>query len=46
MWVCYSVIMLILLGSVEGAVETEGRAIEENGFVGQLGVMVRGFDCP
>jgi hypothetical protein len=37
----YSLLALFLLGGVEGAIETSGPAVEENGFVGQFGVMVR-----
>lgn len=36
----YNFVSLLILGGVEGAVETEGRAVEEHGFVGQFGVLV------
>lgn len=41
MFAVYSLLSLFVFGSVEGAVETEGRVVEEHGFMGQLGVMVR-----
>lgn len=37
----YSLLSLFLLGGVEGAIETRGPGVEEHGFVGQFGVMVR-----
>jgi predicted permease len=37
----YAVLSMFLFGGIEGAIETEGRAVEEHGFVGQFGVMVR-----
>lgn len=33
-------IMMILLQGLEGVVETEGRGVEEHGFVGQVGVLL------
>jgi hypothetical protein len=41
----YSLLSVFLFSGVEGAVETQGRNVEENGFVGQFGVMVRA-PCP
>lgn len=40
MFAAYSFISLFVFGSVEGAVETDGRVIEEHGFMGQVGVLV------
>jgi predicted permease len=37
----YSILSMFLFSGVEGAIETEGPAVEEHGFVGQFGVMVR-----
>ena len=36
----YSLLSLFLLGGVEGAIETDGPAIDEHGFAGQFGVMM------
>ena len=37
----YNILSVLLLSNVEGAIETEGPGVEEHGFVGQFGVMVR-----
>jgi hypothetical protein len=37
----YSLLSMFLLGGVEGAIESRGPAVDEHGFVGQFGVMVR-----
>ena len=37
----YNILSLLLLSNIEGAIETEGPGVEEHGFVGQFGVMVR-----
>jgi hypothetical protein len=36
----YSLLSLFLLGGVEGAIQTNGTAVDEHGFAGQFGVMV------
>jgi hypothetical protein len=42
MFAAYSFISLVVFGSVEGgAVQTEGRMVDEHGFAGQFAVMVR-----
>ena len=43
MFSCYSFISMLVFGAVDGAVEAEGRVVEEHGFMGQFGVMVRFF---
>ena len=37
----YNILSILLLSNVEGAIETDGPGVEEHGFVGQFGVMVR-----
>jgi hypothetical protein len=37
----YNILSVLLLSNVEGAIETEGPGVDEHGFVGQFGVMVR-----
>jgi hypothetical protein len=39
----YSILSMFLFSGVEGAIETEGPGVEEHGFVGQFGVMVRNY---
>lgn len=40
MFACYCILAMFLFSSVDGAVETEGRVVEEHGFLGQVGVLV------
>ena len=39
----YNFLSILLLSNVEGAIETDGPGVDEHGFVGQFGVMVRFF---
>lgn len=40
MWIAFSVLAMFLFSSIDGAVELEGRVVDEEGFIGQVGVMV------
>ena len=37
----YNILSILLLSNIEGAIETDGPGVDEHGFVGQFGVMVR-----